>query len=95
MKKQKILQMAAFLAAAAVSMASCSSGGPETGGAAVDTYKLEKQDIENDISVSGRVEGSDIGTITTDLTAKVKTLNVELGSSVKKRDDLWIFDSSE
>ncbi|MBP3760493.1 MAG: efflux RND transporter periplasmic adaptor subunit [Ruminococcus sp.] len=95
MKKQKILQMAAFLAAAAVSMVSCSSGGSETGGAAVDTYKLEKQDIENDISVSGRVEGSDIVKITTDLTAKVKTLNVEIGSSVKKGDVLCIFDSSE
>ncbi|MBR1591960.1 MAG: efflux RND transporter periplasmic adaptor subunit [Ruminococcus sp.] len=94
MKKRKIFRLAALCAAAVMSTVSCASSDVEMG-KFVNTYELEKQKIENDISVTGRVEGSDIVKVTTDLTAKVKTLNVEIGSSVKKGDVLCVFDSSE
>ncbi|MBR6385328.1 MAG: efflux RND transporter periplasmic adaptor subunit [Ruminococcus sp.] len=96
MKKIRIFRIAALCAAAALSLSavSCSSADVESG-KSVNTYELEKKNIENDISVTGRVEGTDIVKITSDLTAKVKTLNVEVGSSVKKGDVLCVFDSSE
>lgn len=59
------------------------------------SYTIERQDIENYISVSGNVEGSNIVKVTSDLNYKVKELKVEVGSSVKEGDVLCIFDSSE
>ncbi|MDE5563718.1 MAG: hypothetical protein K2I93_01065 [Oscillospiraceae bacterium] len=41
---------------------------------------VEKRDISNTISVSGSVESESLVKITSTLTAKVKTVNVEVGS---------------
>ncbi len=57
--------------------------------------ELEKKDLENYISVSGSVEGSNIVHVTTELTAKVASVNVELGSKVKEGDILCTFDSTD
>lgn len=56
---------------------------------------VEKRDISNTISVSGSVESESLVKITSTLTAKVKTVNVEVGSEVKEGDVLLEFDSED
>ncbi len=86
-----LLSISASLLLSSVSCASATVEMPSI----TETYTLEKQDIENYISVSGSVEGSDIVKITSDITAKVASLNVEVGSSVKKGDVLCVFDTTD
>lgn len=97
MKKSNIRRIIAGLCISAITLtgtAACGAGNNDAG-YVYDTYKLERIDLENYISVSGKVEGSNIVKVTTDLTAKVAELKVELGSSVKQGDVLCVFDSSE
>lgn len=61
----------------------------------VEIAEIEYHDISNHINVSGNVESENLVKVTSKLTAKVSTLNVELGSHVKEGDILCIFDSSE
>ncbi len=61
----------------------------------IPTQPLEQQDLMNFISTTGTVEGSNTVHVTTELTAKVATLNVELGSEVKVGDVLCTFDTTE
>ncbi|MDE6087541.1 MAG: efflux RND transporter periplasmic adaptor subunit, partial [Oscillospiraceae bacterium] len=51
--------------------------------------------LETDISVSGNVESENLVKVTSKLTAKVESLNVEIGSHVNQGDVLCVFDSSE
>ena len=62
---------------------------------AVETAKVEKRDIEDYISVSGKVESENMVKITSTVTAKVKNVFVEVGSEVKEGDVLCEFDSSD
>ncbi len=61
----------------------------------LETVKAEKRDISNVISVSGTVESENIVKVTSKLNAKIKTLNVEVGSHVNAGDVLCIFDSAD
>ena len=61
----------------------------------LETMTAEKRDITNAISVSGTVESQNIVKVTSKLNAKIKTLNVEVGSQVKEGDILCVFDSSD
>ena len=61
----------------------------------LETAKVEKHDIENSISVSGKVESMDIVKITSTVAAKVQKVYVEVGSEVKEGDILCEFDSSD
>ncbi|MBR7084284.1 MAG: biotin/lipoyl-binding protein, partial [Oscillospiraceae bacterium] len=61
----------------------------------LETIKAEKRDITNTINVSGTVESQNIVKVTSKLNAKIKTLNVEVGSEVKEGDILCVFDSSD
>lgn len=61
----------------------------------IETVTLEKQDLYSDISVSGTVESKNMVKVTSLLSAKVESLNVELGSEVKQGDILCVFDSSD
>ena len=61
----------------------------------VETIKAEKRDIEDYISVSGKVESENMVKITSTVTAKVKNVYVEVGSEVKEGDILCEFDSSD
>ncbi len=61
----------------------------------IEVAEVERRDITNDISVSGQVESENIVKVTTTVTAKVKELNVEVGSEVNKGDVLCVFDSSD
>ncbi len=56
---------------------------------------VEKRDISNTISVSGSVESESLVKVTSTLTAKVKNVNVEVGSEVKEGDVLLEFDSED
>lgn len=85
------LSLSAAMLAGAVSCA----GLPTEIAEAASSYTIERQDIENYISVSGNVEGTNIVKVTSDLNNKVKELKVEVGSSVKEGDVLCIFDSTE
>ncbi|MEE5993040.1 MAG: efflux RND transporter periplasmic adaptor subunit [Oscillospiraceae bacterium] len=62
---------------------------------ALETVEVEKRDISNDINVSGTVESESLIKVTSTVTAKIKTLKVEIGSEVKKGDILCEFDSSD
>ncbi|MBR2284078.1 MAG: efflux RND transporter periplasmic adaptor subunit [Ruminococcus sp.] len=91
---KKVAALLCISAAALMPVYSCGGSSTE-GGLTYDTYTVEKTDLENYISVSGTVEGSDLVKITSDLNTKIVSLNVELGSSVKKGDVLCVFDSSD
>ncbi len=61
----------------------------------VEVVTVSEQDMSQSISVTGKVASSKTMTVTSDLAAKVKTLNVELGDHVKKGDVLLTFDISD
>ena len=67
----------------------------QMGAGLLETSEVSKRDITNDISVSGQVESENMVKITSTLTAKVKTLHVEVGQEVKEGDLLCEFDSSD
>ena len=96
MNKNIILRTADALSiSAALLCGSVSCGINELINIPIATYTVEHTDVENYISVSGTVEGSNIVKVTSDLTAKVKTLNVGVGDVVKTGDVLCVFDSSD
>ncbi len=88
-----------LLGGGAVGITSCMKGMTEAmnslSNASLETVKAEKRDISNTISVSGTVESENIVKVTSKLSAKVKTLNVEVGSHVNAGDVLCIFDSTD
>ena len=97
MKYSKFLRFIA--ASAALQLAVCgavSCGNREIAAdEPVQVYTVERQDLQNFISVSGTVKGSDRLNVTSDITAKVVQLNVEVGSQVKEGDVLCVFDSTD
>ena len=96
MNKNVILRTAAALSiSAALLCGTAACGVKGLIDTPVSTYTLEHTCVENYISVSGTVEGSNIVKVTSDLTAKVKTVNVGVGSSVKAGDVLCVFDDSD
>lgn len=96
MNKNTILRTAAALSiSAALLCGAASCGINDLINIPITTYTVEHTDVENFISVSGTVEGSNIVKVTSDLTAKVKTLNVGVGDAVKAGDVLCVFDSSD
>lgn len=97
MNKKTLLRAITAMSLSAVMLAGTAScaGMPTEFKEPANSYTVERQDIENYISVSGNVEGSNIVKVTSDLNNKVKELNVEVGSSVKAGDILCIFDSTD
>ena len=87
------LLVAAAVAVTAVVLHKKHRGGDEDLG--VEVVTVAKQDMSQSISVTGKVASSKTMSVTSDLTAKVKTLNVELGDHVKKGDVLLAFDISD
>ena len=87
------LLVAAAVAVTAVVLHKKHRGGDE--GLGVEVVTVAKQDMSQSISVTGKVASSKTMSVTSDLTAKVKTLNVELGDHVKKGDVLLTFDISD
>ena len=61
----------------------------------IELSEVEKRDISDVISVSGQVESENIVKITSTLTAKVKSIPVEIGSEVQEGDILCEFDSTD
>lgn len=97
-QKKWLIAGIALLAAAAVAVTAVvlhkkHRGGDE--GLSVEVVTVAKQDMSQSISVTGKVASSKTMSVTSDLTAKVKTLNVELGDHVKKGDVLLAFDISD
>ena len=89
MNKSIILRTAAALSiSAALLCGGASCGMKDLINIPITTYMVEHTDVENYISVSGTVEGSNIVKVTSDLTAKVKTVNVGIGDAVKAGDIL-------
>lgn len=97
MNKNTFLKVIAAMSLSAVMLAGTTScaGMPTALTEPATSYTVERQDIQNYISVSGTVEGSNIVKVTSDLNNKVKELKVEVGSSVKAGDVLCVFDSTE
>lgn len=95
MNKGLILRTAAALTlSAALLCGGASCGINDIINVPVTTYTMEHTDVENYISVSGTVEGSNIVNVTSEVTSKVQSLNVGLGSAVKEGDVLCVFDST-
>ncbi len=96
MKKNVILKTLAALSVSAMIMAFGTGCGSQVEYApSTDTVAIEKQDLENYISVQGKVEGTNIVKVTSEVSARVKELNVEIGSQVKEGDVLCVFDDSD
>ena len=57
--------------------------------------KYEMHDLSSTINVSGKIESQNVSDVTTELTTKVKQLNVALGDHVNEGDVLLVFDDSE
>lgn len=97
MKYSKFFRIIA--ASAALQLAVCgavSCGEREiTSDASIQVYTVERQDLQNFISVSGTVKGSDRLNVTSDINTKVVQLNVEVGSQVSEGDVLCVFDSTD
>ena len=56
---------------------------------------FEKRDVDKHISASGKVEMCDTETISSDVSQKIKTVNVKVGDHVEKGDVLCEFESDE
>ena len=61
----------------------------------VEAMPLANQDLSDSISVTGKVESRNVWVATTEVTAKVKDLNVSLGDRVEAGDVLCTFDESD
>lgn len=83
-----------ILAAAALTAFSMTGCGAVKMAFPADTYTIERQDLTNSINVSGTVKGNDLVKISSTVSSRISTLNVELGDYVKKGDILCTFDSS-
>lgn len=64
-------------------------------GGGESTFEVEKQDIEQEITTSGTVIGTERDAYTSPVTAKVEDIKVEVGQTVKKGDVLLTYDASE
>lgn len=58
-------------------------------------FKVEKQDVEQEITTSGTVIGTEKNAYVSPVTAKVEDIRVEVGQTVKKGDVLLTYDASE
>lgn len=98
-KKKWIIAVIALLLAAAVTVSAVfmhkRNGGGSEEDLGVEVVTVSEQDMSQSISVTGRVASSKTMSVTSDISAKVKTLNVELGDHVKKGDVLLTFDVTE
>lgn len=56
---------------------------------------FEKRDVDKHINASGKVEMCDTETISSDVSQKIKTINVNVGDHVEKGDILCEFESDE
>ena len=61
----------------------------------VEVYQLAEQDMSTYLTVKGKVESQAVEVVTTDISAKVKSVKVENGDEVKKGDTLIILDDSD
>ncbi len=101
-KRKKIIiftVVLALLGGVAFGVTSCMktvSGSMETlSSTAPEIVKAEIRDIHNSINVSGMVESQNTVKVTSKLNAKIKTLNVGVGTYVKAGDVLCTFDNTE
>ena len=87
-KKKWLIAGIALLLVAAVAVTAVvlhkRRGGGDGEDMGVEVVTVSEQDMSQSISVTGKVASSKTMTVTSDLAAKVKTLNVELGDHVKK-----------
>lgn len=60
-----------------------------------DTFKVEKQDVEQEITTSGTIIGIEKDAYVSPVTAKIEDIKVEVGQIVKKGDVLITYDASE
>lgn len=59
------------------------------------TVKIKKMDINNSVTVEGKVGSGEISTVTTALTQKVKSVNVKVGDYVEAGDVICVLDDSD
>lgn len=59
------------------------------------TFKVEKQDVEQEIATSGMVVGLERDAYVSPVTAQVNDVRVEVGQTVKKGDILLTYDDSD
>lgn len=72
-----------------------SSASMMSGMTIADTFELEKKNIENTVSLSGLVESQDMTKVSSKLTYRVESVNVEVGDKVNEGDVLAVLDSDD
>lgn len=103
--KQKKKGKKKFIALAAVGVAAAVGGVALYGSAqgnkaedknSVSTYKVEKTDLKQKVTVSGTIESAENSAVTCDVTGvKVKSVKVKAGDRVKKGDIIAELDDSD
>lgn len=61
----------------------------------VRTVNLEKGSIYDSIAVNGKIESSEVTSVTSTLSEKIKTVNVKVGDLVKKGDVIAVLDDTD
>ncbi|GKI15480.1 hypothetical protein CE91St44_19650 [Oscillospiraceae bacterium] len=99
-RKMAVLSLVVVLAAGAgIGMLRLRAGAPVSGeGGALEyarTVTLEKGELNESVNVSGTVESAELSSVTTLLTAKVKTVSVKIGDQVNKGDIICTLDDTD
>lgn len=59
------------------------------------TIKLKKGELNNSIIVSGKVKSGEVSNVSSSINAKVKSINVKVGDTVKVGDVICVLDDSD
>ena len=94
-KVKIIVIVVVLLLIAAFIFTMVSSASMMSGMTIAETFKLEKKNIENTVSLSGLVESRDMTKVSSKLTYRVESVNVEVGDTVNEGDVLAVLDSDD
>ena len=92
-RRRKILTAAGVVAIAL--LAASRLGGSKSPGIMVDVTPLTKQAIQEKLSLSGPVSGTDSVDVVSNIHAEIVTMNVKEGDQVKKDQVLAVLDSTD
>ena len=93
MKKKNVMTMAVTLAAAMVSMVSCSLDMPQETQSSFETMIVKKSDIEIPFKFSAKMKGQNDVTVTPQVSGQLMRICVAEGQQVRRGQVLFVIDS--
>ena len=93
MKKKNVMTMAVTLAAAMVSMVSCSLDMPQETQSSFETMIVKKSDIEIPFKFSAKMKGQNDVTVTPQVSGQLTRICVSEGQQVRRGQVLFVIDS--